>query len=183
MSKRVILRTCIFILGGAFAGVLYAQSWVPIPEVSGQDVVPVYEGWERYSDGTYDMFFGYMNRNYTEELNIPIGQDNNMQPEGPDRGQPTFFYPRREQFLFRVRVPKDWGAKDLVWTLTSHGKTEKAYGTLMPSWEIDKRLIVKNMGGTQRLEEVDSDRAANRQDPAGAIGYFPEHFDGQRSGY
>jgi hypothetical protein len=34
-------------------------------------------------------------------------------------------------------VPKDWGKKDLVWTVTANGKTEKAYAWLQPEWEID----------------------------------------------
>src|ERR1700757_1263381 len=33
---------------------------------SGQNVVPVYEGWERNPDGSFNMVFGYMNRNYEE---------------------------------------------------------------------------------------------------------------------
>ena len=74
----------------------------------GGDVTPAYEGWRRNSDGTFTMYFGYMNRNYEEELDIPIGPDNNVDPGG-DRGQPTHFYPRRNRFLFTVAVPKDWG--------------------------------------------------------------------------
>ena len=30
----------------------------------GQNVAPVFEGWERNPDGTFNMVFGYMNRNY-----------------------------------------------------------------------------------------------------------------------
>jgi hypothetical protein len=30
------------------------------------------------------MWFGYMNRNYEEELDIPIGPDNRIEPTGPD---------------------------------------------------------------------------------------------------
>ena len=37
---------------------------------TGQNVVPVFEGWERNADGTFNMVFGYMNRNYEEELDI-----------------------------------------------------------------------------------------------------------------
>ena len=46
-----------------------------------------------------------------------------MSPEGPDRGQPTNFFPRRNRFVFQVHVPKDFGTKELVWTLTSTGRT------------------------------------------------------------
>ena len=54
-----------------------------------------------------------------------------------------------------MRVPKDWGKKDLVWTLTSHGKTEKAYGSLMPVWEIDAGTYQQNRGGPGELGEED----------------------------
>ena len=56
----------------------------------GQNVVPIFEGWERNPDGTFNMLFGYLNRNYEEELDIPVGPDNNIEPGGPDQGQPTF---------------------------------------------------------------------------------------------
>lgn len=123
--------------------------------MSGQNVVPVFEGWERNSDGSFTMVFGYMNRNYEEEVDVPIGPDNHFEPVAPDQGQPAHFYPRRQQFMFRVRVPRDWGTKDLVWTLTSHGKTEKAFGTLVPVWEIDNRVYQQNRGGPGDLNEPD----------------------------
>ena len=59
------------------------------------------------------MFFGYMNTNWLEEFDIPIGPDNNIEPGGPDQGQPTHFYPRRNPFLFTIRVPKDFGDKEI----------------------------------------------------------------------
>src|SRR5207249_4602358 len=55
-----------------------------------------------------------------------------------DEGQPTHFLPRRNRFVFKVRVPATFTVKDeLVWTLTSHGKTEKAYATLRPDYVLD----------------------------------------------
>jgi hypothetical protein len=60
-----------------------------------------------------------------------------MEPGGPDHGQPTFFYKRTNRNAFIVQVPKDWGKKELVWTVTANGKTNKAYGWLQPEWEID----------------------------------------------
>ena len=32
-----------------------------------------------------------------------------IEPGGPDQGQPTHFLPRRNRFVFRIRVPKDFG--------------------------------------------------------------------------
>jgi hypothetical protein len=139
------------------AAVLCASAPSPaqIHYVSGQDVVPVFEGWERNADGSFDFVFGYMNRNYEEELDIPVGPNNQLEPGGLDQGQPAHFYTRRQQYVFRVRVPKDWGKKDLVWTLTSRGKTEKAYATLMPTWEIDVGTYQQNRGGPGELGEPD----------------------------
>ena len=113
----------------------------------GQSVVPAFEGWERNADGTYTLRFGYMNRNYEEQPHIPIGAANFFEPGSADRGQPTHFYNRRQLFVFSVVVPADWGEKELVWTLTNHGITEKAYGSLLPSWEIDQLVIRHNRGG------------------------------------
>ena len=112
----------------------------------GQEVVPAYEGWERNPDGSFNLVFGTMNRNWEEELHIPIGLDNNIEPGGPDQGQPTFFLPRRNRFLFRIRVPVDFGDQELVWTLTSHGETKRAYGTLKPDYFMDNNVRMANNG-------------------------------------
>jgi hypothetical protein len=97
---------------------------------SGQPVWPAFEGWEKNTDGSFNLVFGYMNDNWEEEPFVPIGPDNNIQPGGPDQGQPTRFQPRRNRFMFRIRVPKDFGTKELVWSLTTQGKPQKAYGSL-----------------------------------------------------
>src|SRR5215469_15594815 len=109
---------------------------------SGQDVVPVFEGWLRNSDGTFTFVFGYFNRNWKEELVIPTGVDNKLEPGPADRGQPTYFLPRRQSWVFRVQVPADWGNKELVWTLTAHGRSEKAYAALTPEEELSERIIM-----------------------------------------
>ena len=106
---------------------------------TGQNIAPAFEGWEENPDGSFNMVFGYFNRNWEEQPHVPIGPNNNIEPGGPDQGQPTHFFPRRNKFVFRVRVPKDFADKELVWTLTVHGKTEKAYGTLKPDYKLDKR--------------------------------------------
>lgn len=118
---------------------------------SGQNVVPVYEGWEKNPDGSFNMVFGYMNRNYEEQVDIPVGPDNKFEPGDADRGQPAYFYPRRQEFAFKVRVPADWGDKELIWTLNSRGKTEKAYGTLIPIWQLDTLVYLENRRGAGAL--------------------------------
>jgi hypothetical protein len=115
--------------------------------LKGQPVSPAYEGWWPNEDGSFTMFFGYMNSNWQEEFDLAVGPDNNIQPGGPDQGQPTHFYPRRNPFLFTVRVPRDFGTKELIWTLTTHGKTERAYASLKSDYQIDKQVISTEVGG------------------------------------
>ena len=116
---------------------------------SGQSVSPAYEGWWANEDGSFTMFFGYMNSNWQEEFDIPIGPDNAIEPGGPDQGQPTHLYPRRNPFLFTIRVPRDFGTKELIWTLTTHGKTEHAYASLKSDYMIDPQTISTEVGGDQ----------------------------------
>lgn len=116
------------------------------------------------ADGTFSMYFGYMNRNYEEELDIPIGPENNVNfggsrdgddvgDKGGDKGQPTHFYPRRQRMVFSVVIPKDWGLeRRVVWTLTAHGKTNVAKGWLQPEWQINKEVIMQEVGGGADLE-------------------------------
>jgi hypothetical protein len=114
---------------------------------SGQSVSPAYEGWMYAPDGSVTMYFGYMNTNWLQEFDVPVGADNTIEPGGPDQGQPTHFYPRRSPFLFTVKVPKDLGTKELIWTLTTNGKTEKAYASLKTDYQIDNQVISTEVGG------------------------------------
>lgn len=114
----------------------------------GQNVQPIFQGWSPNADGTYEMHLGYLNRNYLEKIHIPVGSDNNIEPGGPDQGQPTFFYTRNNRQIFSVTVPADFGDKELIWTLTIHGRTEQAVGWLQPEWEIDPTF-----GGRRQGEE------------------------------
>src|SRR3954466_2053930 len=142
-------RSRVAVLAGValLVAITGARPATQVRYASGQNVVPVFEGWERNPDGSFNMVFGYMNRNYEEDLDVPVGPDNHFEPGTPDQGQPTHFYPRRQQFVFKVSVPKDWGKKDLVWTLNVRGKTEKAFATLVPFWELGSFVYQENRGG------------------------------------
>jgi hypothetical protein len=111
----------------------------------GQNVVAAFDGWERHADGTFGMVFSYYNRNYREVVDVPVGPANNIEPGGPDQGQPTHFLPARHKFVFSVTVPKDWDPKKrLTWTLTVRGKTEEANAFLLPEWEINNQVRGQN---------------------------------------
>jgi hypothetical protein len=113
----------------------------------GQNVAPAFEGWEQDADGSKWFVFGYMNRNWVEEIDVAPSAENTIMPGGPDVGQPTHFLPRRNRFVFRVAVPKTFTEKDeMIWTLTTHGVTEKAWATLRPDYILDNVVMASETG-------------------------------------
>ena len=114
---------------------------------SGQSLEPAYEGWWENPDGSFTLFFGYMNTNWLQEFDIPVGPNNRFEPGNPDVGQPTHFYPRRNPFLFTIQVPKDFGTKEITWTLTANGQTRTTYASLKTDYLIDKQVISTEVGG------------------------------------
>ena len=104
---------------------------------SGQSVTAAFEGWFQNPDGSYSILLGYYNRNQQQELDIPIGPENHIDPGGPDQGQPTHFLPGRQSGVFTVRVPKDFGTNKITWTLTVNGQTTAVPASLSPLWEIE----------------------------------------------
>lgn len=112
---------------------------------TGASVAPVFEGWEPNRDGTFNLYFGYQNRNWQEELDIPVGPNNFFSPGSLDRGQPTHFLANRQKLVFAVVVPRDFGDQVLVWTLVSHGRTETVPGKLSPVLQIATTRDNKNV--------------------------------------
>ncbi len=103
---------------------------------SGQSVTPAYEGWYRNADGTITLLAGYFNRNLKQDVDIPIGPDNHVDPGGPDRGQPTHFLTHRQWGMFTIVVPANFPEKQLTWTLVSAGRTMTVPMTLHKDYEI-----------------------------------------------
>lgn len=127
----------------------------------GQSVQPVFEGWSRNPDGTIAMWFGYLNRNYEERLNVPVGPDNGF--DGEDMGQGEVFEPRRSRFAFKVDLPGNFPPdRDLVWTLKTNGVTLKAYGSVWPVWELDQNTISANRGSRTAIDFDEPPNAAPR---------------------
>jgi hypothetical protein len=138
---RALVSALALVVAPAVAG---AQS---LAYNSGQNVAPGYEGWEEEPDGSKYFLFGYMNRNWEEELHVPVGPNNSFSPGNPDMGQPTHFLPRRNRFVFRVKVPASFTAKDeLIWTLTTNGVTEKAYASLRDDYKVDDVVKASETG-------------------------------------
>jgi hypothetical protein len=107
------------------------------PHDFGQSITGAFEGWFPNSDGSFSILLGYYNRNLKQELEIPVGPDNRIEPGGPDQGQPTHFLAGRQWGVFAIRVPKDFGEKKLTWTLTVNGKTTVIPMSLNALWEVE----------------------------------------------
>jgi hypothetical protein len=125
------------LLSPVYSPVAHAQRRVQ--HIRGQNVAPVYDGYEVNPDGTYSLWFGYFNRNLEEHVEIPIGADNRFEPGPADRGQPTHFVPSWQKSAFRVVVSKDFGSQKLTWRLVSQGRVESVVASLDPRSIIDRR--------------------------------------------
>lgn len=104
---------------------------------TGEAIFPALEGWGPDKNGDNLILLGYYNRNKSQELDIPIGPDNRIEPGGPDYGQPTHFYTGRQHGVFAIRVPKDLGNKRLTWSLTANGQTSIVSFWLNPAYWIN----------------------------------------------
>ena len=126
------------IVGMLAAGSSQAQMLEPVVHHdAGDGVTGVFEGWFHNPDGSYSLLVGYYNRNLKQELDVPVGPNNRIEPGGPDRGQPTHFQTGRMWGNFVVRLPKEFNpAGKLQWTITANGKTSVIPFTLKTDWEL-----------------------------------------------
>jgi hypothetical protein len=103
----------------------------------GSSVTGAYEGWYRNKDGSISFLVGYFNRNTKQELDIPVGPNNRIEPGGPDQGQPTHFLTSRQWGVFSIKVPAELGAKKLTWTLVANGQTNTVTLHTQPEWMLE----------------------------------------------
>lgn len=103
----------------------------------GSSVTGAFEGWYYTKDGNVRLLLGYFNRNTKQELDIPIGPDNRVEPGGPDQGQPTHFLAGRQYGVFSIPVPKDFGKKKLTWTLVANGQTNTITMHTAADWIVE----------------------------------------------
>jgi hypothetical protein len=107
------------------------------PEAQFEKMVSTtFDGWNQLPDGSYELVFGYMNRN-SAEVEVPLGEGNRVEPApGADQGQPTNFLPGRQRAAFRIPVPATFKGK-YVWTLTYAGNTQVATGSIDQNYSLD----------------------------------------------
>ena len=76
-------------------------------------------------DGSRTFLVGYLNRNFGQALDVPIGPNNRIEPGGPDLGQPTHFLPGRQLgHVHRSGAEGLQGRPDtFTWTIVANGQT------------------------------------------------------------
>src|SRR5262245_45843299 len=163
------LRICVSLAGLVLASVaLSAQLPVGPPRQFGAGVTGAFEGWFENSDGARFFLVGYLNRNFEQELDVPIGPNNRIEPGGPDMGQPTHFMPGRQTGVFVVTVPKEFTAQQrLTWTIVANGQTNTIPLRLNPDYVVSPftDVAIKNTPPEVRFEE----KASAIQGPLGQI--------------
>jgi hypothetical protein len=145
-AKALLITSATTLLLSLLFTPFNSSSFAQTSYQTGQHVEPAYEGWRPNPDGTFSFMFGYMNENWLEEPDVPVGENNFFAPGDADRGQPTHFLPRRNRFNFEVVVPADWGDRELVWTLKVNGVERKAYATLKTDYQVDNIVIASETG-------------------------------------
>lgn len=165
---RVAARVCVSVMlaGGlstvaqkAEVGItLSAQQLPSEPQRQfGTGVTGAFEGWFD-APGTGRLFLiGYLNRNTSQEIDVPIGPNNRIEPGGPDMGQPTHFLPGRQWGVFVIPVPKDFTTADqrYTWTIVANGQTTTIPLRLHPDYTVTPfaDVAIKNTPPVVRLEE------------------------------
>ncbi len=147
-------------LGAIAVGVLLGQALgqtIPQPRKQfGASITGAFEGWYNNEDGTRSFLVGYFNRNTQQELDIPIGEDNRIEPGGPDMGQPTHFNPGRQWGMFAIPVPKDFTPQDkFTWTIVANGQPTSIPLRLNRDYVISplSEISVKNTPPAIRFEQ------------------------------
>ncbi|HSH76294.1 MAG TPA: hypothetical protein VLA09_11470 [Longimicrobiales bacterium] len=118
----------------------YAENRWPLQPRSGigRIVAPFLEGWYRNPDGTISYSFGYLNMN-DSIIEVPIGEQNVIEPAQFNGMQPTIFLPGRHRGMFAVTVPASMEDDDVWWTITNpNGEVAKVPGrTLWSAYMLD----------------------------------------------
>ena len=146
------------ILGMIAGGVLLSGQTTSVPAPrrgSGDSVTGAFEGWYYNPDGSRAFLVGYYNRNSQQELDIPIGPNNRIEPGGPDMGQPTHFLPGRQWGMFTVATPKDFKPTDsFVWTVVANGQSASIPLRLKPDYVMSPftEIAVNNTPPVLRFE-------------------------------
>ena len=130
-----------FLVAALLGGTLVMAQGTLLPSTPkkafGASISPAYDGWYDNADGTHTFLIGYYNRNWADEVDVPIGPNNRFEPGDPDRGQPTHFLPNRGFGMFTITVPKTTPPTEkLWWVVTVNGVTQRVPFHMSPDYNI-----------------------------------------------
>jgi hypothetical protein len=155
VASRLCAAGMVSLLAGA---VLLSAQQLPSepPRKFGASITGAFEGWFDNPDGSHNFLVGYLNRNRAQEEDVPIGPNNQIEPGGPDRGQPTHFLPGRQSGMFIVTVPKEFTTQQrLVWTITMNGQSNSIPLRLHTDYNVSpfSDIAAKNTPPVIRFDE------------------------------
>src|SRR5712664_2660071 len=164
------MRLSLLLLGAAFAS---AQS-LPLEPTheTGTNVTGAFEGWYKAPDGSFNLVLGYFNRNTKQELDIPIGPNNRIEPGGPDQGQPTHFLTGRQWGVFTFKAPANFASQTLTWTLVANGQTNTITMHMRPEWVVEPFEDVASKN-TPPVIKLQPDGPAFTGPPSGLAATYP----------
>ena len=172
-------RVCMRMGGAAFALLLLGPMAAPVAlEAQGPDgrwplqpesladrvVVPFLEGWYANEDGTYSLSFGYLNLQQ-DVVEIPLGENNFIEPVEFDGMQPTTFHPGRNRGVFALTVPDALKDQDFWWTIHNpNGQVTRVPGrTTAIAYQLD--WFPRPHGSVHPRVSFDSDGDEGRGPP------------------
>ena len=80
----------------------------------GSSVTGAFEGWYRNRDGRINLLVGYFNRNTKQDLDIPVGPQNQIEPGGPDQVVPVRLSPEMTVRLDREAEAAGFTRSDAI---------------------------------------------------------------------
>ena len=137
--RQTARRVCAGIAAVAAGGLLTASQRLPNEpfRAFGTSITAAFEGWFENPDGSKSFLVGYLNRNSAQSIDVPLGANNRIEPDGPDYGQPTHFLPGRQYGMFVVTVPKTFTPQDkLTWTIVANGQSTSVPFRLHPDYAV-----------------------------------------------
>ena len=172
-------KVCMSVGGVAFALLLLGPMAGPVVlEAQGPDgrwplqpgslvnqiVAPFLEGWYGNEDGTYSLSFGYLNLQQ-DVVEIPLGENNFIEPAEFDGMQPTTFHPGRNRGVFAITVPDALKDQDFWWTIrNANGQVTRVPGrTTAIAYQLD--WVPRPHGSVHPRVSFDSDGVEGRGPP------------------
>ena len=174
MNRLGIRCAAVAIVATIAGGILVSgQTARPEPRRQfGASITGAFEGWFYGDDGARNFLVGYYNRNSQQEIDIPVGPDNRLEPGGPDLGQPTHLLPGRQWGMFVVPAPKDFKPTDsYTWTIVANGQSTSIPLRLHTDYVMSpfKEIAVNNTPPTIRFEP----NAKGAQGPVATLATVP----------